>query len=325
MSERVLLEMLSDGEFHSGEELGERLSISRTAIWKQLKKLEALGIHVESIKGKGYRLPGGISLLNEKDILVAIGDTGNQLISKLEIESVIESTNAQALSYAQENGGYPYVCTTERQTGGRGRRGKAWFSPYGQNLYFSLTWEFVNGASALEGLSLAVGVVVADVLAELGAPNCQLKWPNDILYDGKKLSGILLEITGDAAGPCQVVVGVGLNVSMTASTESIDQPWTDLQQVLEERPDRNHILGRLVAALLKLLSTYEFDGFTTYRERFSLRDMHQGKPVMLRLGERLVLGDAVGIDTNGALLVDTDAGRQVFNGGEVSLRVLSDT
>ena len=112
---------------------------------------------------------------------------------------------------------------------------------------------------------------------------------------------------------------------MTASTESIDQPWTDLQQVLEERPDRNHILGRLVAALLKLLSTYEFDGFTTYRERFSLRDMHQGKPVMLRLGERLVLGDAVGIDTNGALLVDTDAGRQVFNGGEVSLRVLSDT
>lgn len=323
--DNVLLNILSDGEFHSGEELGEALSVSRTAVWKQLKKIEQLGIQIESVKGKGYCLSGGLSLLDEQKIADSMGGALYGSVARFDVESVIESTNRNALDYSQANSGYPYICTAEQQTGGRGRRGKPWFSPYAQNLYFSVTWEFASGAAALEGLSLAVGVVVADVLAALGAGKTQLKWPNDILYDGRKLAGILLEISGDAAGPCQVVVGVGLNVAMTGATSVIDQPWVDLQAVLGERPDRSYVLGQMLKSIINLLASYEVDGFSQYRDRFAQRDMHEGKPVFVKFGDRVVAGDGAGVDSSGALLVDTVTGRQVFSGGEVSLRSADDT
>ena len=121
----------------------------------------------------------------------------------------MDSTNAEPMRQAEAGGAPGLVCTAEQQTAGRGRRGRQWVSPFASNLYLSLVWEFSQGAAALEGLSLAVGVAVARALAACDVPAVQLKWPNDVLHDGAKLGGILLEMTGDAAGACQVVVGVG--------------------------------------------------------------------------------------------------------------------
>ena len=321
MSEHQLLKILSDGQYHSGEDLGNSLGISRAAIWKQLKKIESLGIELESIKGKGYCLKGGLSLLSEAEILSAMTDSSRQQLIQMDVETVIDSTNVAAMSFAQNNTVYPYVCTAEQQTGGKGRRGREWFSPYGRNLYFSITWEFAGGAASLEGLSLAVGVVVADVLAEYGADQVQLKWPNDILYDGKKLAGILLEMTGDAAGPCQVVVGVGLNVAMSGlDTDSIDQPWVDLESVLKTKVVRSELQGKLLSGLFGLLSEYEAKSFAAYKQRFTERDVHLGKPVYVKLSSRVVIGESAGITDSGALLLNTEAGQEQFNGGEVSLR-----
>ncbi len=321
MSEQQLIAILSDGEFHSGEALGLALGISRSAVWKQIKKVEALGVSLESVKGRGYCLPGGLNLLSEEAILSAMSVQARALLHRLDVEEVIASTNEQAMAQAQTASGLSYACTAEQQTGGKGRRGRPWFSPYARNLYFSVTRQFAGGAAALEGLSLAVGVVVSDVLASYGLDEVKLKWPNDILCEQKKLAGILLEMTGDAAGPCQVVVGIGLNVSMSAiDSSSIDQPWVDVEAILKQRIDRNSLLAALLDAVLPLLAAYEQQGLAHYRQRFIERDAYIGKPVYVKLGDRVVLGDCAGIDGSGALLLDTDTGRVAFNGGEVSLR-----
>ena len=138
----------------------------------------------------------------------------------------------EALRRVEAGGRSGLVCTAEQQTAGRGRRGREWISPFGRNLYVSTVWEFTQGAAALEGLSLAVGVAVAQALKGLGLPEVQLKWPNDIQHEGKKLGGVLLEMVGDASRQCQVVVGIGVNVAMPgAAANAIDQAWTDISRM----------------------------------------------------------------------------------------------
>jgi BirA family biotin operon repressor/biotin-[acetyl-CoA-carboxylase] ligase len=218
--------------FVSGQDLADLLGVSRTAVWKQLNKLEELGLEIESVKGKGYRIPGGITLLDEQAVRDTMAVDSLPLLAMLDLRDAIGSTNAEAMSQIAAGRGSGYVCTAEQQTAGRGRRGREWVSPYARNLYLSAVWEYEQGAAVLEGMSLAVGVVVARALAACGVPPVQLKWPNDLLYEGAKLGGILLEMTGDPAGACQVVVGIGVNVSMPGkAAEGIDQSWTDVSRI----------------------------------------------------------------------------------------------
>ncbi len=319
MTVEALLEKLADGEFHSGEELGQWLQVSRTAVWKQLQKLEQLGLPLESVKGRGYRLCGGIDLLSAAAVEAALSETARARISKLDIRSVVDSTNTVVSQAAASGATAGYACAAEQQSAGRGRRGRPWVSPYAQNLYFSLLWEFEGGAAALEGLSLAVGVAVARVLARQGLASVRLKWPNDVLADGGKLAGILLEMHGDAAGRCQVVVGVGLNVTMRTG-EGIDQPWTDLASLLPQPPSRSELLGLLLSELVEVLACFTRDGFAAFREEWQALDAFRDSEVTVRLGDNVVPGIARGVDVNGGLLLETATGRQVFNGGEVSLR-----
>lgn len=317
MSLETLLAVLSDGEFHSGDELGSILGVSRTAIWKQLKKVEELGLTLDSVKGKGYCLVGGVELLDKKRISQSLSGRTQQLLADLELFSVIESTNTYAMEKAAA-GVSGYVCSAEQQTAGKGRRGRPWVSPYAGNIYLSTVWEFSAGAVSLEGLSLAVGVAVVDALSECGINGAQLKWPNDVLYDGKKLAGILLEMSGDPSGPCQVVVGIGLNVAMPAAI-SIDQPWVDTHSI-NAAVGRNQLLASILNQLLPLLSEFEQNSFSYYRERWQQLDGFAGSEVAILLGEQVVVGREAGVDKTGAVLLETEAGLRSFNGGEISLR-----
>jgi BirA family biotin operon repressor/biotin-[acetyl-CoA-carboxylase] ligase len=320
MSLDTLLSVLADGQFHSGDDLGELLGVSRTAVWKQLKKVEELGLSLQSIKGKGYCIEGGLDLLSEKAVKQSLSNEADQLIANMEFLTVVDSTSVIAMRQAMQ-GVSAYVCSAEQQTAGRGRRGRVWNSPYASNIYLSMVWEFAGGAVALEGLSLAVGVVLVDALSEAGVEGVELKWPNDILYKGRKLAGILLEISGDAAGPCSVVVGIGLNVAMPPDT-SIDQPWTDIKTIQPAAADRNRLLALMLNRLMPLLADFEQFRFVAYRDRWQALDAYKGREVAVSLGPELILGTAVGVDDSGALLLDTEVGRRSFNGGEVSLRVV---
>lgn len=322
MSRSTLLPLLANGEFHSGQYLAEALGVSRTAVWKQINRLNAeSGLVIEAVKGKGYRIPGGIELLNADRVTAALNDRARALMSRLDIHESIDSTNAEVLRLAERGGVSGLVCTAEQQTAGRGRRGRQWVSPFGSNLYLSLLWEFSQGAAALEGLSLAVGVAVARALRACGVPSVQLKWPNDILYAGAKLGGVLLEMSGDVAGSCRVVIGVGLNVAMPkAAAATIDQAWTDVNTICAQPPGRNQLMAALLNELLPLLAEFEQRGFAYWREEWLSLDAFGDAPVVLSTGATQVSGIARGVDARGALRLETDAGIQTIYGGEILLR-----
>lgn len=321
MASTELLALLADGEFHSGQDLADTLGVSRTAVWKQLHKLEELGLAAESSKSKGYRIAGGVDLLDKPAILAGLSAPGRALISELDLQMQIDSTNAEAMRRVESGAGAGLVCMAEQQTAGRGRRGRKWVSPFASNIYLSLVWEFEGGAAALEGLSLAVGVAVTDALTSCDIPSLQLKWPNDIMYKGRKLGGILIEMVGDPAGSCQVVVGVGLNVRMpNKAAAEIDQQWIDIASLVDNTPGRNRLAAAMLDALLLLMPGFANQGFAPWRDKWAHRDAFLGKPVIVHSGPNQVAGTVAGINEAGALLLDIGGTIQVINGGEVSLR-----
>jgi BirA family transcriptional regulator, biotin operon repressor / biotin---[acetyl-CoA-carboxylase] ligase len=322
MAKTMLLPLLASGEYRSGQDLALALGVSRTAVWKQLNKLADLGLEIESVKGRGYRIPGGIDLLDGQALRTALSPQAANLLSQLVLLETVDSTNAEAMRQLESGAVSGLVCTAEQQSAGRGRRGREWVSPFARNLYVSVVWEFHQGAAALEGLSLAVGVAVARALAACNLPPVKLKWPNDVLFDDAKLGGVLLEMTGDAAGACQLIVGLGLNVAMPPSTgAAIDQAWTDVASIAEgDYPRRNALLAALLNEVLPLLATFESEGFASWRTEWQALDAFAGKPVVLHTGGEPVAGTARGVDRRGALQLETASGIQAVYGGEISLR-----
>lgn len=318
--ESALIRLLADGRFHSGEELGACLGISRAAIWKRLEELEALGLTLERVRGKGYRLPGGLSLLDAGAIVRASGLEPGSL--DLVVLESTDSTNAEALRRTETGLISPLAVLAEHQQAGRGRRGRAWQSPFGSNLYLTLAREFTS-AARLEGLSLAVGVAVAEVLENTGlAGRVQLKWPNDIQCNGRKLGGVLVELAGDLDASCMAVIGIGLNGAMPAAVaEGIDQPWTDLRGETGAPLERNLLAGQLLGHLMQVLELFAERGFAGLRKRWERYDCCIDRPVRVELAGRQVQGIARGVDARGALLVEHDGQVQAWHGGEVSLRL----
>jgi len=313
-----ILRVLADGKFHSGEELGQALGVSRTAVWKHLQKLDDLGLEAESVKGRGYRIEGGVDLLDAEVIWKALPADIKPLLSVLDVFPDIGSTNHFLMS---EKTGSGEVCLAERQSSGRGRRGRLWVSPFARNIYLSVSWSFNGGAQALEGLSLAIGVAVIKALEGLSVAGLSLKWPNDIYYHGVKLGGVLLEMSGDVSGDCRVVTGIGLNVNMPViAAEAIDQGWVDIYAVAGRPIERNEIVVALLSKLLPLLAGYSDAGFNDYRQQWLSYDAFKGRSVRLLSADNVVRGVAAGVDESGALLLQTEQGLKSFSGGEVSLR-----
>lgn len=313
----AVLKLLSDGEFHSGEELGLLLGVSRAAVWKTLKKFEPLGIDITSVKGRGYCISGGLDLLDKSKI----HPSADASLS-INVFTQLDSTNSFLLRQEQPE---RQVCLAENQTAGRGRRGRAWVSPFAQNLYLSIGWGFEGGVAALEGLSLAIGLAVVRCLQKYKVNGLQLKWPNDLLYKDKKLGGILIEMNGDPAGYCSCVVGIGLNVSMKVSdSESIEQPWINLNDILAEQKlpfiGRNQLASSLMDELVIILSNYQHSGFSAYRSEWESVAAYVDQPISLQAGNRVQLGVFRGVDSTGALRLDMNGEEHIIHGGEVSLR-----
>ncbi len=318
-----LLELLADGEVHSGQELARLLGVSRTAVWKQIAKLQPLGLELLSAPGKGYRLAGGIELLSKERIITGQVKSCLDQISQLNILKAVDSTNSFLLKQASTEN--VSICIAECQTAGRGRRGRTWVSPFAKNLYLSFRVTFEGGVNALEGLSLAIGVAIAEALSAAGISGVRLKWPNDVLWRDRKLAGVLIEVVGDPAGMCHLVVGVGLNVlNDDLMNSKVSQPWISLYEisVLEgiQALKRNAVAAALIAEIVPLLSEYERIGFASYRTRWEHLNVFADREVDVHIGSTVVRGTMRGINDVGALVLSTDEGEQIFHGGEVSLR-----
>lgn len=309
----TLVSLLADGEFHSGEQLGERLGMSRAAINKHIQTLRDWGVDVFTVPGKGYSLPEPIQLLSQTWISEQVKD-GN-----VTVLSVIDSTNQYLLDRitAIDSGD---ACVAEYQQAGRGRRGRKWFSPFGANLYLSMYWRLEQGPAAAVGLSLVIGMVMAEVLRELGAEKVRVKWPNDLYLDDRKLAGILVELTGKTGDAAQIVIGAGINLVMRNVEESvINQSWINLQEA-GITIDRNILAVRLITELRSALALFEEEGLAPWLSRWDQLDNFINRPVKLIIGEREIFGISRGIDMQGALLLEQDGVIKPWMGGEISLR-----
>ncbi|MCF7203853.1 bifunctional biotin--[acetyl-CoA-carboxylase] ligase/biotin operon repressor BirA [Pseudomonas oligotrophica] len=317
-----VLELLQDGCFHSGEELGAVFGVTRTAVWKHLKKLESeSGIVVHRVPGKGYRLASPLSLLRASPLEAGFKAMG----WVLHCHDRIDSTNAEALRLLAAGGDAPLVVLTEAQISGRGRRGRAWVSPYGDNLYFSLGCRIVGGFSRLAGLSLIVGLAVVRAIQAQGFADVGVKWPNDVYLAGKKVAGILVEIAGDPADACDVAIGIGINVNMTGTEACIDQPWTSLRLRSGALVDRTNFALGVGSALERYLARFLAEGFAGLRGEWESCHLWQGRECVLGTPTQGIQGTVLGVDSQGGLRLRVDGKEEVFSGGELSLRRVHDS
>ncbi|VAX12852.1 Biotin operon repressor / Biotin--protein ligase [hydrothermal vent metagenome] len=317
-----LLKLLGDGRFHSGQTLARPLGVSRGAIWKALRKIaQDFNLDIQSVRGRGYRLEKPIEFLDLEKIQAGLKSATGSLLSGIELHNSLGSTNHHLYELARQGASSGRVVIAEHQQAGRGRRGRIWISPFAQNLYLSLLWRFDFGLARLSGLSLTVAVAVARALHQVTGIEPELKWPNDIQYQGRKLSGNLLEVQGESEGPCVAVIGVGVNVSMSAAiADDIDQPWTDLSIASGRQISRNLLCAAILNELALALVAFSETGLKTFMSDWRRWDGIMDKSVRLIFADHEIEGEVCGIDEQGALLLKNRTGLHRYHMGEVSLR-----
>jgi BirA family transcriptional regulator, biotin operon repressor / biotin---[acetyl-CoA-carboxylase] ligase len=329
MDDRALLEHLIRGPA-SGDELARAAGQTRAAVWKRIEALREAGLEIAAQPGRGYALVQPLDLLEADAILVALPPAVRGQIGRLDIAWSIDSTNSELLRRRTAEETSVEVLMAERQTGGRGRRGRIWASPLAAHLYLSVARSFGGGLARLGGLSLVAGVAVAEALHANGFEGVRLKWPNDVVIAGpeglRKLGGLLIEGSGEHAGPARAVIGLGLNVRMPeAAARDIDQPWCDLVSLAAKEtrvlPDRNAIAAAMLEHLLPALELFDAEGLAPFLPRYADVDALAGQSVTLHSANATQAGTALGVAEDGALRLRFDDGReQRVHAGEVSVR-----
>lgn len=311
-----LLNYLATGQLYSGQQLGDFIGVSRTAIWKMINKLQHLGISIERIPNQGYRIYNGYRPLDEQKILAKIEKTSCQYLKQIIIKSVVDSTNNYLLKQHDISSGV--VCIAEYQTAGRGRRNRRWQSVFGKNILMSLSWNFEQGSQAIIGLSMTVALAILRALQEYGLKDIDVKWPNDILWQEQKLAGVLIETHIDSMGICQVIIGIGVNVEKTNNQPVTHS--TDIESIIGVLPDRNHLIGLILSHLLKIIPEFTQTGFAKYRDEWLLHDWLLEKNVVVQGLKDDVQGKVVGIDDQGGLMIQKNDHISTFYTGEISVR-----
>ncbi len=322
-----LYQRLSDGQFHSGEDLASRLSVTRSAIWKAAQALRDLGAILHAVRNRGYRLMSTTGPLEATKIREHLARPVRDLVQQLDVAWSVNSTNTMLIERPNPPAGSCEVFLAEYQTAGRGRRGRAWLAPPGGAICLSLSWTFPEVPADLGALGLVIGVCTVRALASYGISDARLKWPNDVLVDDRKLGGILIELRGESAGPACVVIGIGLNVALGEPllekiAESGVAP-TDLATSGLADPSRNEIAASLVSSFIRGLLEFERDGLRPFIEEWRHSDALRGRPVTVQGAGGATKGLARGIDLHGALLVETPHGLKKFVSGDVSVRATS--
>ena len=324
----ALLRLLADGKFHSGVVLAQQLGVSRASVNNALSGVEQLGLSLYSVRGRGYCLKHAPQWLDAAEVNAHLAAAASNF--HIEIVDSAPSSNTLLLQRATQGAPHGSVLAVEWQRSGRGRLGRTWHSGLGNALTFSLLWRFDCGLAGLSGLSLTTGVALMRTLQVLGVQGAGLKWPNDVLGDGGKLAGILIEAQGDMLGPSAVVIGIGINLTLPPEiSQRIDQPVSDLSQLTDQLPQRHILLATLLRELLGVLRQFTHGGFACLREEWENYHLYQNKPVQLLLPNgKNIQGIVRGVNQDGALLLehgsaDSHAEIRVYHAGEISMRGLA--
>lgn len=303
----------------SGNALADALGITRAAVWKQICALRAMGAPIIADGGRGYRLRWPFEALDARNIRKHLAPAVRQRRVGLDVRWQVDSTSSEMLRQAAAAARDGSACVAEWQAAGRGRRGRQWVSPLGGNVYLSVLKRFACGMGGLAGLSLVAGVVLLETLRALGATGLAVKWPNDIVVDGRKLAGILVEAGGEFLGPCFAVVGIGINLRGPEAA-LLDQPAAALADACPVLPSRNVLVARLLSNLALALDRFAVDGFAPFAERFARDDVLHGQPLVVHTASGALAGVGAGVDERGALRVRHGARVVRYDSAEVSVR-----
>jgi BirA family biotin operon repressor/biotin-[acetyl-CoA-carboxylase] ligase len=321
----ALLALLADGEVHSGAALGRELAASRGRLRRGVQRLKALGVEIGSLRGRGYRLPGPVELLDALRIREALGRERAAGVRHLEVLLEVDSTNSRLLAASRPPTGLADACLCEIQSAGRGRRGRLWLSPFGASIAMSLAWTFREGARVKPALSLAVGVAISRALDRAGARGVRLKWPNDVWLDDRKIGGVLVELKAEADGAAHVVIGIGLNLWLSPEARrAIEAAGARVAALHDACPaplSRNTLAAALLEELLSMLEGFEAEGFAPFRADWLALDALSGRAARVLGEEGGIAGIARGVDVDGALLLEDGGRLHRFVSGEVSLRL----
>lgn len=317
----TLARALSHDESRSGEALAASAGISRAAVWKKIEALRALGLEVRAERGAGYRLAAPIEWLSADAIADALLPPHRWLAERIVIAGSIATTMTHASALAADGAPSATTVFAEHQSAGRGRRGRAWTSPLGSQVSLSMLWRFERGFGALDALGIVVGVALAEALDASGVARVGLKWPNDLVVDGAKLGGVLIEASGAWDGACVVIVGVGINVRLPRFADAtIDQPWTDLASRMTP-PGRNQLAATLITALADALGGIaRGDPREGLAARFARIDALRDLEITFERDGHGVTGLARGIDASGRLRVERDGAIETLVAGDVRVR-----
>ncbi len=314
-----LVQLLHDGEFHDGTSIGEQLQISRASVWKLIKKLEQYQIPITSTKGKGYRIETPLLLLDESGIKSQLQHKS----IKVCILEKIASTNDYLKNFTHNNNKI-IASLAEYQSAGKGRLERQWHSPFAENIYLSLLIPFNNDFSELSGLSLITALAVCQAIeTAIDLPDAEIsvKWPNDILVAGHKLAGILLEIQAESNGASQLIIGVGINVNMTAATKKdIAQNWTSLYKLCNKYLDRNILAAKLIDTLVDYVSRFVATGLADFMQEWRKRDCLHNKNICISNGKHKTCGTYAGINAHGYLKIKNAADEILtFSAGDATI------
>lgn len=314
-----LLSYLADGLCHSGSSLGEQLGISRTAVWKQIKQLTLLGVPIHRLPQQGYQLAAGFKLLSSESINNHLKQRGFNTAVDLHVFTTIDSTN-NYLKNCQKSS-QTIICTAEKQTHGRGRFGRQWVSPFGENIYLSSRWHLNCCLSKLSGLSLIVSLAIHDCLLKNSVEDIWVKWPNDLMWNHKKLCGVLIEVIAETNGNVQVIIGVGLNVnSIPQDNPLIDKPWCSLFQITGHYFDRNVLIADLLFSLNHYLQKFMESDFSAFQNQWQKIDYLAGHLISVSHLNGEKKGYAKGVSGGGHLcLIDDQGVTHELASGDTSL------
>jgi BirA family transcriptional regulator, biotin operon repressor / biotin---[acetyl-CoA-carboxylase] ligase len=334
VEDAALIARLADGKVHSGTELLRTIGAGRNRLTHAIRRLRALGADIESLPGRGYRLPAPVELLEPARIRAMLG-AGAARIERLDVLFEVDSTNTRLLTSPPPPVSRAQALLCEIQSAGRGRRGRVWSSPFGSSLALSLGWSFREARHAAPSLSLAVGVAIVRALDRLGARGMRLKWPNDVWLEDRKIGGVLVELKTEAAGPAYAVIGIGLNLRLSAEQRhAIEAGGVRIAAVADAAPaaaavaavaaalSRNMLAAALLDELLSMLEGFESEGFAPFRAEWLALDALAGRPARVLGNEGVLEGVARGVDVDGALLLESGSRLHRFVSGEVSLRVI---
>ena len=315
-----VLRALSHQHFVSGTTLAKTFGVSRSAISDALMDASDQGIEIFKLTRRGYRLAAPLDLLDLDVLREHLGEAIRRV--DIDIVETIASTNSELAQRAVAGAPGGTCIAAEIQTDGRGRRGRNWTSGLATSLTFSLLWRFERGAAQLGGLSLVVGLAIVRALRNRDVVAVCVKWPNDIVLEGKKLGGVLIETQGDMLGPTAVVIGIGINVRLPETVGAgIDQPVTDVQSQLADTISRSVLLAVVLRELVLILEQFGVTGFAAFRDEWiACHALHDCTVRVMR--EHTEAFDAVVRDValDGSLIVDSGGRRMVLSSAEISVR-----